>query len=47
LGKEHNVSEFQGAAKIDKQGSTSPLVDRMNALLKVILNEDEKKIFVY
>jgi len=27
LGKEHNVSEFQGANKIVKQGSASPLVD--------------------
>ncbi|UJR09213.1 hypothetical protein I4U23_013461 [Adineta vaga] len=33
LGAKHNVSEFQGATKNNKQ-SVSPVVDRMNSLLK-------------
>jgi len=35
LGKAHNVSEFQGERKSDKQQSVSPLVEQMNTLLKL------------
>jgi len=34
LGKEHNVSEFQGANKVNKHRSVNPLVNRVNTFLK-------------
>ncbi|CAF1101346.1 unnamed protein product [Adineta ricciae] len=34
LGAKHTVSEFQGATRNGKQQSVSPVVDRMNTLLK-------------
>ena len=35
LGKAHNVSEFQGVNKNNKRQPIDPVVEKMNALLKV------------
>jgi hypothetical protein len=43
LGAGHNVSEFQGAVKNTKVAS--PIVDRMNNLLKVILKKKNKVFY--
>ena len=45
LGKDHNVSEFQGAAKNKKPQPIDPLVEQMNTLLKVICKGRDEYLF--
>lgn len=42
LGKDHNVSEFQGAAKNKKPQPIDPLVEQMNTLLKVMWRDGDE-----